>query len=155
MREDPTSSEEPGTKIPPQRHAFWKVCTQWTFQPFSLRWVGAMGGQAIPIRNGRDQLHISPLWSRWTSQIHLARWNSSRANVKKTSPGGRKPVCNGRCAQTSRFGWGGYLAGRLTLAILHTLQVIHDLERRKQNDQEEAHISNRYRCERGRLHTCV
>ena len=83
-----------------------------------------------------------PRRSLWTSSIHPARRKSSRENNTELSPKGRKPVCNGRCAQTSRFGCGGYLAGRMILTIfcvpLHTLQTIHDLERRKHNDQGEA-----------------
>ena len=87
--------------------------------------------------------HFPPRWL-WTSLLQPARRKSSRADETKPSPGGRKPVCNGRCAQTSRFGWGGYLAQRkcLTLRrVLHTLQVIDDLERREKNDQGEARIS--------------
>ena len=77
--------------------------------------------------------HFPPRWL-WTSLLQPARRKSSCADKTKPSPGWLRPVCNGRCAQTSHFGWGAYLAGILALRHLRALQVINDLERRKHND---------------------
>ena len=75
---------------------------------------------------------------RRVGPLHSARRvdNHHAQTKQKPSPGGRKPFCNGICAQTSRFGWGGYQAERvgLTIVVLHTLQVIHDLQSKKRND---------------------
>ena len=124
-----------------------------------------MDNSTVITQMGRGPGRLSDSGATWPgpTPLHPVRRKSSRENNTELSPKGRKPVCNGRCAQKSRFGWGRYHAGRIgrmrdtpDRVHLHTHYVINDLERTKHNDQGEACISQQmWVRERDTSHVCL
>ena len=159
VREDPTSTEERARRLAKQlsrqAHTLSMCCTQWTFQPFSLRWLGIQGSQAIPEQRGRDQLHvflfgcIGPLHSIRRAGNHHAQTEQSQ--VLK---GARLPAMENELKHRGSAGEDTSQVASHSPSCIHFKSfMISKVGNRMIKGKLES--VNRYRCERERLDTCA